>query len=72
MLTSHLTFNTNNGLWEGTFEITPGDYVYKVAINNSWDVNYGAGGAAGGPTSRSPSHQAPPVSPSSGIRCRTS
>ena len=46
--TSHLTFNTNNGLWEGTFEITPGDYLYKVAINNSWDVNYGAGGAAGG------------------------
>ena len=46
--TSHLTFNTNNGLWEGTFQIEAGEYEYKVAINNSWDVNYGAGGAAGG------------------------
>ena len=45
---SHLTFNTNNGLWEGTFQIDPGNYDYKVAIDNSWDVNYGAGGAAGG------------------------
>jgi alpha-amylase len=45
---SHLTFNTNNGLWEGTFQIPAGTYEYKVAINNSWDVNYGADGAAGG------------------------
>jgi alpha-amylase len=36
-------------VWEGTFQVsTPGDYQYKVAINNSWDINYGAGGAAGG------------------------
>jgi glycosidase len=46
--TSHLIFNTDNGLWEGTFQIEAGEYEYKVAINNSWDVNYGAGGAAGG------------------------
>jgi alpha-amylase len=45
---SHLTFNANSGLWEGTFQVPSGDYEYKVAINNSWDVNYGAGGAAGG------------------------
>jgi alpha-amylase len=45
---SHLTFNTTNGLWEGTFQIPEGEYEYKVAINDSWDVNYGAGGAAGG------------------------
>ena len=45
---SHLTFNANNGLWEGRFQIPAGTYEYKVAINNSWDVNYGAGGAAGG------------------------
>lgn len=45
---SHLTFNTTNGLWEGTFQLPEGQYEYKVAINNSWDVNYGAGGAAGG------------------------
>ena len=46
---SHLTFDaTNGGLWKGTFNLPAGDYEYKVAINNSWDVNYGAGGAAGG------------------------
>jgi alpha-amylase len=45
---SHLTFNTTNGLWEGTFQLPEGQYEYKVATNNSWDVNYGAGGAAGG------------------------
>ena len=26
----------------------PGNYEYKVALNNSWDENYGAGGAPGG------------------------
>jgi hypothetical protein len=45
---SHLTFNTTNGLWEGTVQISEGEYEYKVAIDNTWDVNYGAGGAAGG------------------------
>jgi alpha-amylase len=45
---SHLTFNTNNGLWEAKFQIPAGDYEYKLAIDDSWDVNYGAGGAAGG------------------------
>jgi hypothetical protein len=45
---SHLTFNTNNGLWEAEFQIPAGDYEYKVAIDDSWTVNYGAGGAAGG------------------------
>jgi alpha-amylase len=45
---SHLTFNPDNGLWEGTFQIPAGQYDYKVAIDDSWDINYGAGGAAGG------------------------
>jgi alpha-amylase len=49
---SHLTFDTNDGLWKGTFNLPPNppgeNYEYKVAINDSWDVNYGAGGAAGG------------------------
>ena len=46
---SHLTFTaTNGGLWEGTFQIPAGTYEYKVAIDDWWEVNYGAGGAAGG------------------------
>jgi alpha-amylase len=46
--TTHLTFDTDDGLWKGTFTLPAGSYHYKVAIDNSWDVNYGAGGAAGG------------------------
>ena len=46
---SHLTFTaTNGGVWEGTFEIPAGNYEYKVAIDDSWAVNYGAGGARDG------------------------
>ena len=46
---SQLAFKaTNGGLWEATFQLPEGNYAYKVAINDSWDVNYGAGGAAGG------------------------
>lgn len=45
---SQLTFDTSDGLWHGTFELPAGTYEWKVAIDGSWDVNYGAGGAAGG------------------------
>ena len=45
---THLTFDTSDGLWKGTFTIPPGDYEYKVAIDDSWEVNYGAGGALNG------------------------
>ncbi|OFI38370.1 alpha-1,6-glucosidase [Arthrobacter sp. SW1] len=36
------------GLYRGTFTVPAGSYEYKVALNNSWTENYGAGGAAGG------------------------
>ena len=45
---SDLTFDTSDGLWKGTWSIPEGQYEWKVAVNDSWDVNYGAGGAAGG------------------------
>lgn len=35
-------------LYRATFDVPAGTYGMKVAINNSWDENYGAGGAAGG------------------------
>jgi pullulanase-type alpha-1,6-glucosidase len=44
-----LTFNEESGLWEGTFSIPAGEYEYKVALDGTWDRNYGAGGEAGGP-----------------------
>jgi alpha-amylase len=45
---SHLTFDTSDGLRHGTFDLPTGSYEWKVAINDSWTLNYGAGGAAGG------------------------
>jgi pullulanase-type alpha-1,6-glucosidase len=36
------------GVYRATFDVPAGDYMYKVALNDSWDENYGAGGAPGG------------------------
>ncbi len=41
----------SDGVYAGTFDIPAGDYEYKVAINGSWDVNYGAGGVPNGANS---------------------
>jgi alpha-amylase len=45
---THLAFDTSDGLWHATFTLPAGDYQWKVAINDSWTENYGAGGASGG------------------------
>ncbi|HET8953397.1 MAG TPA: pullulanase-type alpha-1,6-glucosidase [Solirubrobacteraceae bacterium] len=37
-----------DGLFRRSFAVPAGNYEYKVALNNSWDENYGAGGAPGG------------------------
>src|SRR5215203_4598976 len=38
--------DSNN--YRATFEMPPGSYEFKVALNDSWTVNYGAGGALNG------------------------
>jgi maltose/maltodextrin transport system substrate-binding protein/arabinogalactan oligomer/maltooligosaccharide transport system substrate-binding protein len=43
-----LTWDGMAKLWRGTFDIEQGDYEYKVAINNGWDINFGKDGKAGG------------------------
>ncbi len=35
-------------LFRATFDVPAGSYEYKVALNGTWDENYGAGGAPGG------------------------
>ncbi|HEY6962531.1 MAG TPA: alpha-amylase family glycosyl hydrolase [Gaiellaceae bacterium] len=37
-----------NGAYQGWFSIPAGSYQYKVALNGSWDENYGANGVPGG------------------------
>ena len=35
-------------VYRGTFDVPVGNHEYKVALNGSWNENYGAGGAPGG------------------------
>jgi pullulanase-type alpha-1,6-glucosidase len=44
-----LAYDPANDLWMATFELPAGDYEYKVAINGSWDENYGAKAERNGP-----------------------
>ncbi|MBZ0294314.1 MAG: pullulanase-type alpha-1,6-glucosidase [Anaerolineae bacterium] len=44
-----LTFDADDNLWQGSFDLPAGDYEYKVAINGTWDENYGGNGDGGGP-----------------------
>ena len=51
---THLTFDANSNIWKGTFEVTPANDQdkkgprYKVALNGTWDENYGKNAARGG------------------------
>ena len=39
---THLAFDATDRVWQGSFDLPAGDFQYKAALNNSWDVNYGA------------------------------
>ena len=42
-----------DGTWSATFTGIPaGSYEYKIALNNSWEENYGEGGVRDGPNLR--------------------
>jgi pullulanase-type alpha-1,6-glucosidase len=49
-----LTYDKASDIWKGTFEVTPNNDQdkkgprYKVAINGSWDINYGKNASQGG------------------------
>ena len=43
-----LTFSEEDQLWVGSFDIPAGAYEYKVALNGSWDVNFGQDAGQGG------------------------
>lgn len=47
-----LTFDAEDGVWQGAFDLPAGSYEYKVAINGSWDENYGGSADPGGPNVR--------------------
>ncbi len=45
---THLTFDSSDDVWQGTFAVPAGAWEYKAAINNNWDENYGANAAQNG------------------------
>ncbi|MET3719582.1 hypothetical protein [Arthrobacter sp. UYCo732] len=47
--TASLTLDPADNVWRLTAEnLPPGQYEYKVALNGTWGVNYGADGALNG------------------------
>jgi pullulanase len=44
-----LTYDANDDVWQRIFPVPAGDWEYKVALNGSWDENYGAGAQQDGP-----------------------
>lgn len=43
-----LTYDDVFQLWLGTFDLPAGEYEYKVALNGSWDLNFGQFAERGG------------------------
>jgi pullulanase-type alpha-1,6-glucosidase len=47
---TQLVYDANGDIWRNTFRISPAAaYEYKVALNGSWDVNYGLHAQQNGP-----------------------
>src|SRR6185437_8387645 len=38
---THLTYDSSDDVWQGTFTLPAGNYQYKAALNDSWTENYG-------------------------------
>ncbi len=45
---THLTYDANDDVWQGTWSVPAGSYEYKAALNDGWDENYGLHAAPGG------------------------
>ena len=45
---THLTYDANDTVWQGTFAIPAGNWEYKAALNDSWTENYGANATQNG------------------------
>jgi glycosidase len=45
---THLAAVPGTTTWQATFRVPAGSWEFKIALNDSWDVNYGAGSVAGG------------------------
>jgi len=46
--TTHLGYDAEDDVWQGTFSVPAGSWEYKAPLNDTWDENYGAGAVADG------------------------
>ena len=47
---TQLAYDANGDIWRNTFSVSPaGAYEYKVALNGTWDWNYGLHAQQNGP-----------------------
>jgi len=45
---AQMSFDAEDQVWKLMAELPAGSYLFKIALNRSWDENYGAFGAPGG------------------------
>ena len=45
---THLAFDPDDDVWQGSFDVPVGSFEYKAALNDSWAENYGANASSGG------------------------
>ncbi len=43
-----LAYDSDDDIWRASFDIPAGEYEYKVALNGTWDVNFGMNAVSGG------------------------
>ncbi len=46
---THLSYDAEDDVWQGVFNVPAGSWQYKAALNDSWDENYGANAQLNGP-----------------------
>ena len=46
---THLAYDADDDVWQGTFNVPAGSWQYKAPLNDSWSENYGAGAQQDGP-----------------------
>lgn len=46
---AQMTFDEASATWSITVDLPAGEYEYKIALNRTWDENYGEGGVRDGP-----------------------
>ncbi len=42
---THLSYDSSDDVWQGSWTVPMGNWEYKAALNDNWDVSYGLNGA---------------------------